>query len=125
MTCHIDANPTILNGQCDLFEGMPQYKRFNAIFHEVINDERCANRFASLRMPPEHFGTHSIRKGAATHVATGSTACPPIASLWTNWAMSGVLNRYIRYEAASDVHGAVSFWAGLKKYRVWSELCVL
>ena len=50
------------------------------------------------------FGTHSIRKGAATHVATGSTACLPISSicLRANWAMPGVLNRYIKYEAAGD-----------------------
>ena len=53
---------------------------------------------------PEDFGTYSIRKGAATHMATGSTACPQIASicLCANWAMPGVLNRYIKYENARD-----------------------
>ena len=59
---------------------------------------------ASLGIVPEDFGTHSIQKGAATHMATGSTACPPIASicLRANWAMPCVLNRYIKYENAGD-----------------------
>ena len=48
--------------------------------------------------------SYAIRKGAATHMATGSTACPPIASicLRANWAMPGVLNRCIKYENAGD-----------------------
>ena len=55
-------------------------------------------------MPSEYFGTHSIRKGSVTFVATGCTTCPPIASicLCANWEMSGVMNRYIKYESAGD-----------------------
>lgn len=55
-------------------------------------------------MPPEYSGTHSIRKGAATVSATGSTSCPPIASicLRANWALPGVSNRYIEFEYAGD-----------------------
>ncbi len=58
----------------------------------------------SLGMPPESFGTHSIRKGAVTYVATGSTSFPPIASicLLANWAMPGVMNHYIMFENAGD-----------------------
>ena len=104
MARHIIANPVILNGQCNLFEGAAQYKRFNAIFNNIVGSDKYADKFATLGIPFEFFGTHSIRKGAATHVATGSTACPPIASicLRANWAMPGVLNRYIKYEAAGD-----------------------
>jgi hypothetical protein len=62
------------------------------------------DRFVSLGMPPQYFGTHSVRKGAVTHISTGITLCPPIASicLRANWSMPGVINRYIIYENAGD-----------------------
>ena len=45
-----------------------------------------------------------MRKGAVTHISTGTTSCPPIASicLRANWSMPGVMNRYIKYENAGD-----------------------
>ena len=101
---YIICNPTILSGQCDLFEGSSQYDRFNKIFNDIVDHDDHRQSFISLGIPPEYFGTHSIRKGAVTLVATGSTASPPIASicLRANWAMPGVMNRYIRFEAAGD-----------------------
>jgi len=98
------SNPRVLEGKCDLFEGSSQYERFNKIFLDIVSDEKYCAQFAALDMPPEHFGTHSIRKGAVTHIATGTIASPPIASicLRANWAMPGVLNRYIRFENAGD-----------------------
>ena len=59
---------------------------------------------ASLGIAPVDFGTHSIRKYAATYVATGSTACPPIVliCLRAKWKMPGVLNRYIKYKNTGD-----------------------
>ena len=55
-------------------------------------------------MPAEDFGTHSIWKGAVTFISTGTTSTPPIASicLRANWAMPGVMNRYIKFEGAGD-----------------------
>ena len=100
----IMANPLILNGRTELFEGESQYDRFCSIFRGIVGSDEWRGTFAALGIVPEDFGTHSIRKGAATHIATGSTACPPIASicLRANWAMPGVLNRYIKYENAGD-----------------------
>ena len=97
-------NLTILNGQTKLFEGCSQYDRSNKIFRDIVSHPDHREEFAKLGMTPADFGTHSIRKGAATHISTGSTACPPIASicLRANWAMPGVLNKYIKYESASD-----------------------
>ena len=45
-----------------------------------------------------------MQKGAVTHVACGVTSSPPIASICirANWKMPGVMNRYIKYEAAGD-----------------------
>jgi len=98
------ANPTILSGNCPLFEGTAQYERFNQIFLKIVKSPEHRDTFAAFGMPPEDFGTHSIRKGAVTLVATGTTSCPPIASicLRANWAMPGVMNRYIKFEGAGD-----------------------
>ncbi|ETV76575.1 hypothetical protein H257_09574 [Aphanomyces astaci] len=50
------------------------------------------------------IGTHSIRKGAATFVSSGSTGGPSIISvcLRFGWALRNVMERYFRYEAAGD-----------------------
>ena len=104
MACHLICDPTILNVQCHLFEGSEQYERFNIIFLEIVGHPKYRQRFIALGMPSEDFGTHSIRKGAVTFVATECTACPPIASIYlrVNLAMPGVMNRYIKYESAGD-----------------------
>ena len=101
---HLINNPTILLGQCDLFEGSGQYDRLNKILGEVVYQSEHRDRFAALGIPPEDFGTHSMRKGAVTHISTGTTSCPPIASicLRANWALPGVTGRYIKYENAGD-----------------------
>ena len=87
-----------------MFEGSNQYDRFNQIFLDTIRDPRYRDKFAALGMPADDFGTHSIRKGAVTFISTGTTSTPPIASicLRANWAMPGVMNRYIKFESAGD-----------------------
>ena len=57
---YLICNPTILAGQCDLFEGSSQYERFNKIYNDIINDDRYRDEFVSLGIPPEFFGTHSL-----------------------------------------------------------------
>lgn len=101
---HLISNPTILAGKCSIFEGTGQYDRFCRILYDMVADPRYRDRFVSLGMPPQYFGTHSVRKGAVTHISTGITSCPPIASicLRANWSMPGVMNRYIKYENAGD-----------------------
>ncbi|KAL3772474.1 hypothetical protein ACHAWU_000036 [Discostella pseudostelligera] len=101
---HLINNPTILAGRCAIFEGTGQYDRFCRILYEMVSDLRYRDKFVSLGMPPQYFGTHSIRKGAVTHISTGTTSCPPIASicLRANWSMPGVMNRYIKYKNAGD-----------------------
>ena len=98
------AHPTILQGQSPIFEGSGQYERFNKMFHDIVDSDEHRQAFVEFGITPEYFGTHSIRKGAVTFVATGSTSCPPIASICirANWAMPGVMNRYIKYESAGD-----------------------
>jgi hypothetical protein len=97
-------HPDILAGKCPLFEGSGQYDRYSNILSDVMSSTEHRDKFISLGMVPEHFGTHSIRKGAVTHISTGTTSCPPIASICirANWNMPGVMDRYIKYENAGD-----------------------
>jgi hypothetical protein len=71
---------------------------------DIVRSDEHADTFVRLGLKPEYFGTHSICKGAITHAACGVTVSPPIASICirANWKMSGVMNRYIRFEAAGD-----------------------
>ena len=58
-------------------------------------------RFNGLKA--SDIGAHSIRKGAATFLANGSTAGPPYAAICIrmSWSM-GVKDRYLHYNYASD-----------------------
>ena len=86
------------------FEGSGQYEQFNRIVLEIVGHTNYGQRFIALEMQPEDFGTHSIRKGAVTFVAIGCTTCPPISyiCLRANWAIPGVMNRYIKCESAGN-----------------------
>ena len=81
MACHLIFDPTIINGQCHLFEGLGQYERFNIIFLEIVGHPKYHHLFIALGMPPEDFETHSIIKGVVTFVATRCTTRPPISSI--------------------------------------------
>ena len=104
MAFHMIYYPTILNGQCHIFEGSGQYEQFNRIFLEIVVQFKYRQIFIALGMPPEDFGNSSIRKGAVTFVYTVCTTCTPITSicLRVNWAMTGVMKRYIKYESTGN-----------------------
>ena len=104
MACYLIDHPNILAGKCPLFEGSGQYDRYSKILFDIVSSKEHRDTFISLGMVPKHFGTHSIRKGAVTHISTGTTSCPPIASICirANWVMPGVMNRYIKFENAGD-----------------------
>ena len=54
----------------------------------------------------DNIGTHSFRKGAATYVSAGGTACPSSSSisLRAGWSQPGVEDTYRRFDAAGDEH---------------------
>ena len=66
---YIFSNPDILTTNSPLFPGNYQYDRFLKIFHKVIKDN--FDRFQALGVEKGMLGSHSIRKGAITIVATG------------------------------------------------------
>jgi len=106
MAKHLVKNPRILSvsGNCKLFKGSNQYEHFFSIFRKIVNSEEHRQSFIDRGLDPKYFGTHSIRKGAVTHIASGVTSTPPIASICirANWKMPGVMNRYIKWESAGD-----------------------
>ena len=52
----------------------------------------------------EDIGVHSIRKGAATYVSSGSTCAPPqvATNIRAGWTMGAIQDTYLRYESAGD-----------------------
>src|SRR3989338_7238905 len=64
--------------------------------------ETCL-RFHSLTAAD--IGAHSIRKGAATHLANGSTAAPSFSSICIRFSWSlGVKDPYLHYNYAMDAN---------------------
>jgi hypothetical protein len=119
LACYLIDHPNILAGKCPLFEGSGQYDCYNNILPDIVSSKEHKDTFVSLGMPPQQFGTHSIRKGAVTHISTGTTSCSPIASICfcATWAMPGVMNCYIKFENAGNqfVGKCVSGHARLSK----------
>ena len=76
---YLIVHPNVMQGNCKLFEGSSQYERFSNIFSDLIKLNK--REFASIGISASEFGTHSIRKGAATFVSTGTTVAPPMASI--------------------------------------------
>ena len=68
--------------------------------------ENVAVELERRAIDPASLGTHSMRKGASTYGASGSTACPPSAALQlrAGWTLPGVQGTYLRYEAAGDMY---------------------
>ena len=79
---HLVCNPHILQGNCPIFEGSNQYDRIDNILQEIVLHKDNKDTFKHLGLNARYFGTHSIWKGAATHVASGTTACPPMKDAW-------------------------------------------
>ena len=51
-------------------------------------------------------GSHSVRKGSSTYVASGCTVAPSMASICNRagWKMGGTYNEYIKFDNAGDQH---------------------
>jgi len=92
--------------ELQLFPGNNQYERFRKILSRMVLLEGVAEELEHRAIDPESLGTHSMRKGASTFGASGSTACPPSAALQLRggWKLGGVLDTYLRYESAGDMY---------------------
>ena len=86
-----------------LFPGTNQYIRFTKYFHSVL--ERHEEKWIDLfGCEITGIGVHSIRKGAATYVSSGSTCAPPqvATNIRAGWTMGAIQDTYLRYESAGD-----------------------
>ncbi|ETO69913.1 hypothetical protein F444_13574 [Phytophthora nicotianae P1976] len=89
-----------------LFPGNNQYERFRKCLHRLFETEDISQELRRRGIGKDELGTHSMRKGAATYYASGSTACLSSTAVHfrTGWSLDGVQNTYLRYEAARDMH---------------------
>ena len=96
------CNPSVLAGECKLFESSDPYQRYSKAFERIL----FANKdlFEGLGVDVYELGSHSVRKGSASRCAAGCTVSPPMASicLRAGWSMGPVKERYIHYEKAGD-----------------------
>jgi hypothetical protein len=82
--------------QKDTFaKGLKRDKEEKGCLNSVFRQHGC---------DPKDSGVHSVRKGAATSVASASTAGPSMPAICNrcNWSIGSVLDRYLRYEGAGD-----------------------
>ena len=61
------------SGGC-LFDGNAQYDRFRKQLGRILEDEEVSAELARHGLKPDDLGSHSLRKGGATFVTSGSTA---------------------------------------------------
>ena len=62
--------------------------KFGSALREILRDDNVIEALRSAGMTPEMIGTHSLRKGGATFVTSGSTLCNIVAvCLRGGWSM--------------------------------------
>lgn len=92
-------------GNC-LYPGSNQYERFRKLLERSSQVEAISRELERRSIDHKDLGSHSMRKGAATYCSSGCTSGPSISAihLRAGWAMGGVQDRYLRYEAAGDMY---------------------
>ena len=110
---HVYANPTspqicpILNlaiflicfplqtDQVKLFHGSSQYERFRKQLEKTLKGQQCEDELSARGLLCEQIRTYSIKTGAASYAASGTTASPSALAihLRAGWSFSGVQDR--------------------------------
>jgi hypothetical protein len=87
-----------------IFAGDSPEKRFSAILGKVLRGGDLTMVMEEHGLPCSKLGSHSMRKGSATYTSSGSAEGPSITSICNRagWKISNVLDRYLKYERASD-----------------------
>ena len=86
-----------------LFPGTNQYKRFSKFLEKLCNKHKD-EIMKDFGVDIKDIGVHSIRKGVASYVSSGSTCAPPqvATNIRAGWSMGIIQDTYLRYEAARD-----------------------
>lgn len=94
------------NGDPALFPGKEgtQKKRYSESLQQTMRGEEFKEFLATHGFIPSDFGAHSLRKGAATYVTSGSTGGPSIVAVCqrAGWHMGNVLDRYLKFDGSGD-----------------------
>jgi hypothetical protein len=87
-----------------LFPGTQQYARFSSNLKTLLSSATIQNEASSRGLIVSDIGTHSLRKGAATYVTSGTTVGASFSSvhLRAGWSLGGVLDRYMFQSDAGD-----------------------
>ena len=86
-----------------LFPGSNQYKRFAKSLEKILFKHKIEIK-AEFGIEVSDLGVHSLRKGAAGYISSGSTCAPPqvATNLRAGWTMGVIQDTYLKYEAAGD-----------------------
>ena len=109
--------PDVLNSDVPLFEGKPQYTRYDMQLTKLV--KQLDMQLKILGSEAGYIGSHSCCKGVATMLAAGCTVSPPIVTLciWEWQVLGGVKYKYIFIKKADDkyIRSCASFLDQLKK----------
>ena len=88
-----------------LFLGGTPAQTFNKALSQAMRHPEMVSKLLLHGLVPDDIGSHSIRKGAATFLANGSTSAPSYSSICIrlSWAL-GVQGRYLHYNYAADAY---------------------
>ena len=104
LTTHFLCYPDVLKGGT-IFQGKTAktvYSRYSTRFKKIVKELK--NELIKLGYAEGDLGSHSVRKGVGTMVASGCTVSPPIVSLClrVGWTLGGVKDKYLFRENAVD-----------------------
>jgi hypothetical protein len=92
---------TAQNSEGPLFPGVAQDARFSNLLSKVIFKNRVSVKAMGYAL--EDIGTHSIRKGAVTYLASMPGGPPAAATcIRAGWTMGRIKDVYMRYVTSGD-----------------------
>ena len=98
--------PEVLRGDVPLFEGTNKYARYSAGMLKFYKEHQ--DDLKRMGIDYKSLGSHSVRKGVGTMVASGCTGGPPIVPLClrAGWKLGGVKdNKYVSSIASGCTGG--------------------
>jgi hypothetical protein len=109
LACYLCTVPELVRSESasvKLFPGEDdsQKQRYTFSLGETLRTPTILSYLESHGLKPSDFGAHSLRKGCATYVTSGSTGGPSIVAVCqrAGWTMGNVLDRYLKFDLSGD-----------------------
>jgi len=105
LAVYVLSFPDILKSNTFLFLGKSPYERYSKALGSFLKKNPIVDELKRRGLEAEDIGSHTVRKGAASFVSSGSPGGPSQAAinLRVGWSMGQVQDTYIRYEQAGDL----------------------